>query len=254
MTSLTPAAVSRAAPTEPTEPSVLNKIPPLRLDRTRHASSQVADALRELILSLDVVPGTVLPRAELAEHYGVSQTPIRDALMRLGEEGLVDIFPQHATVVSRIDIGAALQTHFLRRAVELEVVRGLAVGEPAAVAALVARLRLHIQRQTLALAPQDYRDFTLADQAFHRELYERAGVMALWDLVRRGSGHVDRLRRLHLPAEGKAEAVLRDHTAITDAIERRDPEAASAALRAHLSGTLSFVDDIRARYSSFVTG
>jgi DNA-binding GntR family transcriptional regulator len=251
MTSPTPAAASRAAPTEP---SVLDKIPPLRLDRSRHASSQVADALRELILSLDVVPGTVLPRAELAEHYGVSQTPIRDALMRLGEEGLVDIFPQHATVVSRIDIDAALQTHFLRRAVELEIVRDLAARDTAQVAALVACLRLHIQRQTLALAPQDYRDFTLADQAFHREMYERAGVMALWDLVRRGSGHVDRLRRLHLPAEGKAEAVLRDHTAITDAIERRDPEAASAALRAHLSGTLSFADDIRARYPAFVTG
>ena len=233
---------------------VLAKIPPLRFDRERQAAPQVFEALRELIVSVALAPGMVLPRAELAEHYGISQTPIRDALMRLGEEGLVDIFPQHATVVSRIDIAAALQAHFLRRSIELEILRTLAALPEAAHAALLTRLHAHLRRQADALQPLDYAALAAADQAFHRELYQAADVEPLWALVRQRSGHVDRLRRLNLPAAGKAQAIVRDHGAIVEALAARDAAAAEAALRRHLSGTLSFVADIRAQYPAFVSG
>lgn len=231
-----------------------NDLPhPLKLDRSRHAAPQVFERLREMIISLELVPGTVLSRTELAGRFGVSQTPVRDALIRLGEEGLVDIFPQHATVVSQINLASARQAHFLRRSIELEVVRALAE-KPAADAALVERLRASIAQQAALRDAHDYREFSSADQAFHRQMYEAAGVPDLWDLVRRLSGHIDRLRRLHLPVEGKSEAIVRDHRAIVDAIERRDPAAAEAALRNHLAGTLSQVEQIRARHPDFVTG
>lgn len=234
-------------------PPTIDAIEPLRLDRTRQAAPQIFEALRERITSLALVPGTVLPRAELADRFGVSQTPVRDALMKLGEEGLVDIFPQHATVVSRIDIASALQAHFLRRALELEIVGQLA-GDGRDPAPLVQRLRQHITRQKQALAPQAYDDFTAADRDFHLALYEAAGMSPLWWLVRQRSGHVDRLRRLNLPAKGKAQAVVRDHQAITDAIEAQEPVAAQAALRAHLAGTLAFVDAVRAEHRAWVVG
>ena len=79
-----------------------------------------------MIVSLELTPGTVLSRTELADKFGLSSTPVRDALSKLGEEGLVDIFPQHATVVSRISVESALQEHFLRRSIELEIARTLA--------------------------------------------------------------------------------------------------------------------------------
>ena len=97
-----------------------------RLDRDRQAAPQVFERLRGMIISLALPPGSPLSRAELAAQFGVSSTPIRDALMRLEEEGLVDVFPQYATVVSRVDVRLAQQAHFLRQAVELEIVRGLA--------------------------------------------------------------------------------------------------------------------------------
>lgn len=223
---------------------------PIRLDRSRHAAPQVFERLREMILSLELAPGTVLSRAELAGRFGVSQTPVRDALMRLGAEGLVDIFAQHATMVSRINLGSARQAHFLRRSIELEVVRTLA---ESADAALVARLRATIATQKGLRDARDYREFVAADQAFHRQMYEAAGVPELWDMVRRLSGHIDRLRRLHLPAVGKALAIVRDHGAIVDAIEQHDADAAQAALRKHLCGTLGHVEQIRRRHPNFVT-
>jgi DNA-binding GntR family transcriptional regulator len=73
-----------------------------RLDRDRQAAPQVFERLRELIISLELPPGSPLSRTVLAEQFGVSSTPIRDALMRLDEEGLVAVYPQHATVVSRV--------------------------------------------------------------------------------------------------------------------------------------------------------
>ena len=84
-------------------------VAPFRLEKSRHAAPQVFEHLREQIMSLSLIPGTVLSRAELVEQFGVSQTPIRDALMRLAEEGLVDIYPQHATVVCPINIALARQ-------------------------------------------------------------------------------------------------------------------------------------------------
>jgi DNA-binding GntR family transcriptional regulator len=229
------------------------RIPPLRMDRSRQAAPQVFEALRELIVAIELPPGTVLPRAELADRYGVSQTPVRDALMKLGEEGLVDIYPQHATVVSRIDTSAALRAHFLRRSLELEIVRDLARGDAAMLARLVPILREHIASQVRAVAAQDYAAFTLADREFHRQLYDAAGVDELFQLIRQRSGHVDRLRRLNLPAKGKMQAVVRDHKAIVAAIEARQPEAAQAAVRKHLAGTLTFVDEVRRRHPEWVS-
>ena len=193
--------------------------PPLRLDRSRHAAPQVFERLREMILSLELAPGSLLSRAELAARFGISQTPVRDALLRLGEEGLVDIFPQHATVVSRISVASAVQAHFLRRSIELEVVRTLA-GK--ADALLIERLRATVDRQRALVAMRDYPQFAALDQAFHRQLYQAADVAPLWDMVRRLSGHLDRLRRLHLPVDGKAVAIVRDHAAIVDALAAGD--------------------------------
>lgn len=221
-----------------------------RLDRSRHAAPQVLDRLRERIVALDLPPGMVLSRAEIAASFGVSQTPVRDALMRLEEEGLVDVFPQHKTVVSRIDLAAARQAHFLRRAIELEVARTLSSERDAM---LVRRLRATIARQRTALAGGDFPEFVAGDQAFHRQMYEAAGVPGLWEEVRRRSGHIDRLRRLHLPADGKGQAIARDHSRIVDAIANGDAAAAQKRVREHLSGTLAHVDAIRARHPDYVT-
>ena len=226
---------------------------PHKLDRTRQAAPQVFEWLRASILSLQLAPGTALSRTELAERFELSQTPVRDALLQLAQEGLVDIFPQHATLVSRIDIASATQAHFLRCAIELEVVRTLALAAAEDTSVLRAKLTAQIDLQA-ALAIADTEEFISSDQAFHRLMYEAAGAPDLYELVRRRSGHLDRLRRLDLPSPGKAERVVRDHRAIVAALAARDPDAAQAAMRTHLSGTLGRIADIRVRHPDYVAG
>lgn len=227
----------------------MNALPKIRLDRTRLAAPQVLERLREAVLALELVPGTVLARQALAEQFGVSQTPVREALLRLAEEGLVDVFPQHATLVSRIDLRAARQAHFLRRSIELELVRELAVRRPEG---LVEALSRQIALQQALAEAQHYGEFVAADRQFHQLLYAAADMAALVELVGRVSGHVDRLRRLHLPTAGKTASILRDHRAIVEAIAAGDAAAAQEALRAHLSGTLSAIEEIREQFPDYV--
>ncbi|CAN7266151.1 GntR family transcriptional regulator [Pseudorhodoferax sp. LjRoot39] len=227
----------------------MNALPKIRLDRQRLAAPQVLERLREAILELELAPGTVLARQALAEQFGLSQTPVREALLRLAEEGLVDVFPQHATLVSRIDLRAARQAHFLRRSIELELVRELALRRPDG---LVAALRRQIALQQALAQAQEYGQFVAADRQFHQLLYAAADMAALVGLVARVSGHVDRLRRLHLPTAGKTESILRDHSAIAEAIAVGDAAAAQEALRTHLSGTLSAVEEIRLQFPDYV--
>ena len=218
------------------------------LDRSRNAAVQVYEYLRDEIVNMHLKPGTILPRNELSAHFDLSVTPIRDALTRLEEEGLVDIFPQHATRVRGINIDSARQAHFLRLALELEIVRTLAEQHDAG---LSAGLKQCVARQRAALDSNDLEGFIHADQTFHRTLYHAANADELWRLMRARSGNMDRLRRLHLPLNGKADSILDEHAGIADAIGRGDAAAAEAMVRRHLSGTLSELLALREQYPGY---
>ena len=222
-----------------------------RLDRDRQAAPQIYERLRELITALTLPPGAPLSRTALAAQFGVSSTPVRDALMRLDKEGLVEVFPQYSTVVSKIDVALAQQAHFLRQALELEIVRELAVRHDAALIVEINRM-IALQRQYAKAG--EFEKFMVADNAFHQQLYDAADKSALWALVRSRSGHIERLRRLHLPTLGQAQNIVRDHKAIARAIAAGEPDGAQKHLRHHLSGTLRDLDKIRARHPAYLNG
>lgn len=218
------------------------------LDRTRQIAPQIVEYLRERILALDLAPGTPLSRTELQKQFGLSQTPVRDALMRLEEEGLVTVYPQYATLVSKININLARQSHFLRRAVEQEMVFQLA---SKSTPRLIERLVEANAKLKTLVASEEYGEFLRYDRDFHHILYQEAGLDEIWPIIRRHSGHIDRLRRLNLPNVGK-NRVVDNHDAIIHGLTVADPWKAEDAMKAHLSGTLSMVDSIAERYPDYV--
>lgn len=203
------------------------------------------------IISLRLPPGTPLSRVALQQQFRLSSTPIRDALIRLESAGLVDIFPQSGTRVSLINVTLARQAQFLRRSIEQEVVRVLATS---ANVALIAELRSIIANQRIQARDERLEEFNQSDLAFHKALYDAAGVSHLWSLVREQSGHVDRIRRLHLPIGNKANQIIRDHSQIVGSIAKQDPALAQTALRDHLSRSLAFSDELRIRFPTYFTG
>jgi GntR family transcriptional regulator, rspAB operon transcriptional repressor len=216
--------------------------------RAQQAAHLVFLQLRDEILSLALPPGTALSRQALQKRYRLSSTPIRDALIRLEEIGLVDVFPQSGTLVSLIDVPRAREAQFLRRSLELEAVRTLAAAPDPAT---LRQLRDAIAEQRRQAKAGNLERFNDADLAFHRHIYVAAGVPELWSLVRRQSVHIDRIRRLHLPIKGKVGQIMRDHTAIVAAIADGDPNRAQKELRNHLSQSLAFTDELRTRFPDY---
>ncbi|MDZ7603125.1 MAG: GntR family transcriptional regulator [Hoeflea sp.] len=212
------------------------------------ASARVYSGIRAQIISLELQPHSNLVRTEIAESYGVSQSPIREAIHRLEQEGLVVSYPQSRTVVAKIDVDHARETQFLRISIELEVARTLArLARPE----LLRPARRILAMQKMAGDDFDIDEFTTLDRLFHLSLAEPAGVASLHHLVSSRSGHIDRLRRLNLPDPGKMVSVLQHHGEILDAIEAGNLAATEAAVRRHLSGTLAAVPQIMEQYPQY---
>ena len=211
-------------------------------------SQQIQESLRARIISLDLKPGLSLSRTDLASHYGVSQTPVRDAMMKLEEEGLLTIYPQSKTEVSKIDVDHARETQFLRLSLELEVTRTLARQEDKS---SIAPARQILKLQETAHAEGDLGLFATFDKRFHLSLFKAVGLASLCQLVASRSGHIDRLRNLNLPDPGKPASILRYHGLILAGIEASDETATETAVREHLSGTLQQVDQIVVRNPAF---
>lgn len=211
--------------------------------RSQSASSRIYHSIRQQIVTFNILPGTTLLRGKLSEEYKVSQTPIRDAMQRLELDGLVHTHPQSKTVVSRIDVAQIYEAHFLRVAVECEVVWRLAT-EPELVP--ISRFRTILKMQdSLTDDAEDQTVFGELDATFHGALFEAAGQAHLFELVRSKAGHLARLQKLDLPKPGKMQRAVTAHTAILDAIEDGDAQAAQLAMRNHLSGSITRVESLR---------
>ncbi len=235
----------QAAPLDTPPPAPVRAV----LDRRQAIAPQIHQILRERIVSLEWAPRRQLSRAEIADGFGVSQTPVREALLRLEADGLILVWPQSRTEVAPIDVARVRETIFLRRALELEVALTLATRQPA-IDLRAAREVLEEQRRQ-ADDDAGLGRFMALDRAFHRTLFELAGQGALHALLVERSADLDRVRRLHLPLRGKRLAILADHQAILDTVAGGEPLAVMAAVRQHLSGTAATLDELVARHAPF---
>lgn len=207
------------------------------------ASMRVYTGLRRRIVALELPPGMTIDRSALADSYKVSQSPLREAIMRLEQEALVISYPQSRTVVTRIDPARVREEHFLRSSVESEVVRQLSeMGDMGATKKARGILRM---QEALTEDVEQTALFRQLDDAFHEALFAGVDQVNLHRHIVSRWGHLTRVRSLDLPKEGKMRAVLEGHRAVLEAIEAGDGVAAGAAMRAHLSGTVERIADLR---------
>jgi DNA-binding GntR family transcriptional regulator len=214
----------------------------------RSAADAVHQHLRRAILDLDLPPGTALHEKRLTAEHGVSRTPVREALIRLAEEGLVEIFPQSGTFVGRIPAAALPEAVVVREALEakalsLAIVRATAV-DHAALAAIIAR-------QEACAAADARAAFHRADEQFHEAIAAIAGHPGLWRMAEMAKTQIDRCRRLTLPVPGRMLTVIAEHRAILAAIETQDEAAAQAALAHHLNAVIPDAATLRHEHPGY---
>lgn len=202
----------------------------------RTVAAAVVERLRSEIVAGDLPAGTRLRQVELATRFGVSTTPVREALAQLQQEGLVRLHPQRGAVVF-VPTLADLREHYaIRGALEaLAVERAAPAFEPAWALPLEALL------DEMRGGPPADRYLAL-NQEFHAQLYARSEMPKLVELI---VSHRDAssayLRIYRATSAFPAERLDAEHRAILHACVRRDPVAAAAAVRAHLEATVEHV-------------
>jgi len=213
-------------------------------------ASVVFRELRDEIVSMRRKPGEAIAEKQIAESYGVSRTPVREAVLRLADDGLVEVFPQSGTYVSRIPLYRLPEAIVIRKTLEEGTVRHAA---SRASAADIRALRANLELQERMRVSGDHEGFHQSDEAFHELLAEISGYPGFWTVIQQVKVQVDRCRRLTLPEPGRVLKVIAEHTAVVEAIAAHDPERAVRSIAAHLDGLRTAVDAVSASHHEYFT-
>jgi GntR family transcriptional regulator, rspAB operon transcriptional repressor len=195
-------------------------------------AERVYRELRRRIRELTLPPGAPLRKEEIALEMGVSRAPVSEAIARLADEALVDVFPQHGSFVAPIRAEDVRESLFIRTALEVEAIRRVT---QAADAALMAQLEENLAAEASALKAGDLTRFYDLDEALHAMIFGSLQAPRALRLLDAARAPLDRPRRLGLPEAGRPEATFAEHRRMIDAIASGDPEFAAAAMRAHLA-------------------
>ena len=195
---------------------------------------QVAERLRSRILSHTLSPGSWIDELRLCGDYGISRTPLREALKVLATEGLVTMKPRRGAYVTEMSARDVIEVYHLLSLLESDAASEVA--RRASRSDMDELARLHVELESAA---QDRERFFALNEAFHLRILEIAGnrwrIQIVADLRK-----VMKLNRHHsLFREGRLIESLNEHRALVGALARRDAAAAEALTREHFRNGLA---------------
>ena len=198
----------------------------------RLVGNELRDLIEDEIVTGRLLPGERLDEVTLSNRYGVSRTPVRQALHQLSALGLVDVRPRRGATVSAPDIPTVMQMFEVMA--ELEAMCGrlaarrLSPAEEAAIAEALNGCRS-------AALKGDSDAYYYENEAFHQAIYSASGNNFLVDQVKILQRRMAPFRRIQLRVRDRLTTSLREHEAIVEAIFFGDGEKASRLLREHIA-------------------
>jgi GntR family transcriptional regulator, rspAB operon transcriptional repressor len=195
--------------------------------------------IRHAIITMRMEPGATISEKETCAELGVSRTPMREAVLRLAQEGLVNVVPSGGTFVNSISLRGVIEGHLIRSSLELRMVR-LAARSHDAVRDRNFDLLMFLQGD--AARRQDYDQSFAVDNDFHRLICTMAGFPDVWQTIHNATGQLDRIRRFAIPRSGYFDEVEQEHRAIYEAIRAGDADRAHDLMRRHLDDIAAVVE------------
>lgn len=204
-----------------------------RATDARSLSDRAYYAIRGLIVTLELPPGSVVSERDLMDRLGVGRTPVREALRDLAREQLLEVYPRRGIFVSGIDVGDLAGLSEVRLVLESQAARLAAerrndeelLATEALLAELAATAGEHDERRLIEL-----------DQRIHRHLYRCAHNPFLEATLERYYVLTLRIWYLALDRVARLDDAIREHREILEAIRDRDPARAEAVMRLHVAG------------------
>lgn len=188
--------------------------------------------LRKEIINIYLEPGIGISEKNLSEKYGVSRTPVREALVRLEQEGLVNIYPQRGTIVSLIDLSAVEEGRFLREHLERAVVKE-ACNKFSKENLL--DLEMNLKFQKMCIENHDYKKLFEADEEYHKIIFDGCNKKRIWKSISDSSSEFQRIRVLRLVYNQSCDGIYEQHKEIFNAIENKNAKIAEESMRNHLN-------------------
>lgn len=191
----------------------------------------IYQVLRENVIHLHLRPGQALSEAEIGRRLRVSRTPVREAFIRLEEDGLLEIHPQRGSYVSLIDAGRAAEARFLRSVAEKAILKEAcrAFPEPA-----LFELNANVEMQRFCRRERNYEKMFQLDNEFHAILFRGCGKERLWSHLKKFDSDLDRLRMLKLSAKYDWSEIVGHHERIARLVGSRKPGGVDAVVDEHL--------------------
>ena len=193
------------------------------------AAARIASQLRAEILHGDLAPGSKLAQVGLAERFGVSRIPVRDALAILAGEGLAQPLSNATAVVTRMSVEELQELYDLRELIEPRTTE-IAVPNVGRADVLYMRKQLAVMSE-----PVDARTWLAANTEFHAAVYRRANRPRAVELIEYLRRLTDRYVYLHLAVIGQTGHIGSEHQEILAAVESGDAAAAARLTREHLA-------------------
>ncbi|MGV9800220.1 GntR family transcriptional regulator [Mycobacterium sp. NPDC003449] len=199
------------------------------------AAGRIAAELRTEILHGKVAPGARLSQLSIAERFGVSRIPVRDAIQLLAGEGLLHPTSKATAVVIGMSVPELQELYELREAIEPIATR---IGVPNVGRADILAMRKQL---TLMETSDDARVWLAANAEFHAAVYKRAGRPRMIELVEQLRRLTDRYLYMHLEVIGQTEHLQAEHVGILQAVERGDATLAASLTCEHLATSHDFI-------------
>ena len=211
----------------------------------------VYDTLRNRIMTPELPPATKLNRRELEAEFGVSQTPIRDAMTRLSDEHLIDIFRQSKTMVARINLEELHTVFLLRNSMINDLAERLAQG----VSPADFECAHHIVRiQQLGLsANETLETFVEQQDMFVKSLYQMTRPVNVYNVLSEQTAPFLRYRLLDVGIQWRREQILDLNFETLEGIKDRDRDKITDALRQQLEALLKSQTELKENFPDYCT-
>ena len=205
------------------------------LDRQQTVGRQVYDHLREKIRLAELKPGESINERRLAAWLGVSRTPIKEAIRRLADDGLIEIVPHVGTSVALVDPAIVYECCVIRKSLECSAVEEATKKFTSAAGRTLESL---IDEQEETIDSGDMARNISVDSQFHSVIHELSGFATMKDMLQRAMGEIIRVRHLSIKLPGRLREPIEEHRQILAAMRSGLPERASAAMRQHLEKSI----------------
>ena len=203
----------------------------------RSLRQQAYETIREAILILQLEPGQMVYETELSKSLDMSRTPIREAILSLVMEDLIEVLPQRGMKIALISGKKVEEMRFIREILEVNALRLVVENWNDSVnvyQSIADELRRCLDGQRQASKAGNIAEFLQTDELFHRRILEMAGNSTLLSVVSQMRAHLNRVRMLSLRLFQNVDSLISEHEALFNALQSREKDRAELILTLHL--------------------